>query len=435
MYGETGTAMRQELAGLLRQHRVQQRLGGPPEAREEAGLLIRQYRQTVLLWCSQAMRATSPLTFSNLAPAQPNPFRAVGGGGNGATPAGELARALELARQQSTALPATSEQVTTPTGHDVIERWRESARAARLAEHDTANEVAERMTAGQAQVVVGDVAAITQALVVLDQRYRNTPGWEQLAQSARLGWASLAAALDVNLRQPDYTVDELGWRPKTKIIEGSAKEGILGVLQAEHNLIVRMKSFPNATNLRYIIDSQRLLSRRLVPFAARIDPRLAEVWSDRADTYAELQRQFRRIGGRLGKGGYAAAEGANAVSRIKALPTDTVVEPRVLGGFQLLFNKLDRRIADVIEDGIDRCALLQRVTLPRVVEDSGGLVAPVRERFMPVNRAANPELMETIRGRLRPRQERAAPTPGPTRADLHAALIHRPERRASGLEL
>jgi hypothetical protein len=94
MYGETGTAMRQELAGLLRQHRVQQRLGGPPEAREEAGLLIRQYRQNVLLWCSQAMRATSPLTFSNLAPAQPNPFRAVGSGGNGANPAGELARAL-----------------------------------------------------------------------------------------------------------------------------------------------------------------------------------------------------------------------------------------------------------------------------------------------------------------------------------------------------
>ena len=177
MYGETGTVMRQELAGLLRQHRVQQRLGGPPEARHEAGLLIRRYRQNVQLWCSQAMRASSPVTFSNLAPAQPNPFRAVGGAGNGATPAGELARALELARQQSTALPATSEQVTTPTGHDVLERWRESARAASLAEHDTAHEVAQHMTAGQAKVVVGDVAAITQELVVLDQRYRKTPGW------------------------------------------------------------------------------------------------------------------------------------------------------------------------------------------------------------------------------------------------------------------
>jgi len=141
------------------------------------------------------------------------------------------------------------------------------------------------------------------------------------------------------------------------------------------------------------------------------------------------------ISGRLGKGGCAAAEGANAVRRIKALPTDTVVEPRVLGGFHLLFDKPDRRIADVIEDGIDRCALLERVTLPRVVEGSSSLPAPTPERFMPVNRGANPELMDTIRRRLRPRQERTVPTPGPTRAELHAALIHRPEPQASGPEL
>lgn len=90
-------------------------------------------------------------------------------------------------------------------------------------------------------------------------------------------------------------------------------------------------------------------------------------------------------------------------------------QPRVPGGFQLLFEKLDQRIADVIEDGIDRCAYLQRVTLPRLVE-GGGLVAPVRERFVPVDRGANPELIETVRGRLRPRPADIQLTPGPTRA-------------------
>ena len=50
--------------------------GGPtPEAREEVGVLIREYRQNVLVWLGQAMRAASPLAFSNLPPAQPNPFR------------------------------------------------------------------------------------------------------------------------------------------------------------------------------------------------------------------------------------------------------------------------------------------------------------------------------------------------------------------------
>lgn len=428
MYGETGTAVRQEFAALLRQHRVQQRLGGPPDAREERGLLIRQYRLGVLIWCSQAMHATSPLTFSNQAPAQPNPFRAVGTGGNTTTPAGELARAIDLAKQQSTADPATIEQLTTPSGHDMIEHWREAARAAALAEHDTAS--AARMTARQAQVIVGDVAAIVQGLVVLDQRYRSTPGWEQLAQGARLGWAALAAAMDVNLGQPDYTVDQLGWRPKTKVIQGPPRPGILGVLQAEHNLVVRMRAFPNAPNLRRVVDSQRLVSRHLVPFAARIDPRLADRWAARAETHGRLLQQLRRIGGRLGNGGYAAAEGANAVSRLRVLPVDTIVEPRVLGGFQLLFDRLDQRIAEVIEDGIDRRAYLQRVALPRLVK-GGGLVAPVRERFGPVDRGANPELLETIRGRLRPHPAEIQSTPGPTRADLHAALIHRPEGRSS----
>jgi hypothetical protein len=102
------------------------------------------------------------------------------------------------------------------------------------------------------------------------------------------------------------------------------------------------------------------------------------------------------------------------------------VEPRVLGGFQLLFDRLDRRIADVIEDGIDEGALFQRVRLPRLVESSGELVAPVRERFVPVDRTTHRELIDTVRDELRPRHTHQIATPGPTRAELSLALIHRP---------
>ena len=48
MYAENGAAMRQELAALLRQHRVQQRLGGTLNERADLGVQMRQYRQTVL---------------------------------------------------------------------------------------------------------------------------------------------------------------------------------------------------------------------------------------------------------------------------------------------------------------------------------------------------------------------------------------------------
>lgn len=423
MYGENGAAMRRELAALLRQHRIQHRIGGPAHPdRAVLGLQIRQYRQSLLIWSTQAMQAASPLLFSNLPTKPANPFRT---GRPGTTGAGELARALEHAKNHSSARAASSDLLTTPSDNPVVEHWRELARAATLAEHDTATEVASHLTAPQAQALVGDVAAIAQALVVLDQRYKNTPGWEQLPQNARLGWAALAAALDVNLGQPDYTVDSTGWRPKTKPIDGPAKPGILGVLQAEHNLAVRLKSSPNTMNLRLIVDSQRLLSSRLAPFAARIDHGLAQRWEARAATYSRIQQQLRDVGGRLGEGGLAAAEGANAVTRLASIPADTIFEPRVLSGFQTLFTKIDARIADIVESGIERGAFVKRVTVPRLVTGTGQLVKPVRERYLPVTQATDLDVVQTVRNELRPRPRIEAVGPGLTRADLHAALVHR----------
>ena len=66
MYGETGDLMRTELAALLRQHRILHRLGdGAPTApgavpdREAAGIVIQQYRQTILSWCAEAVMAAN----------------------------------------------------------------------------------------------------------------------------------------------------------------------------------------------------------------------------------------------------------------------------------------------------------------------------------------------------------------------------------------
>ena len=432
MYGETGAEMRREFAALLRQHRVQQKLGGPTqEARVQLGVLVREYRQTILMWLGQAMCAAHPLAFSNMPPAQPNPFRSVGAAGSDANATGELARALNLAESQSTAVRAPAAALVSPHDNPIVEHWRLAARAAALAEHDTSAQVASQMTATQAQALVGDVAALTQAIVVLDQRYRNTPGWERLAQSARLGWASLAAALDVNLGQPDYTVDHLGWRPKTKIIPDPARPGILGVLQAQHNLVIRMRSVPTATNLRLVVDSQRLVSAHLAPFAVRIDARLAERWTQRADTYSVIQKQLRELGGLLGVGSLAVAEGSRAVTRLRAISPDTIVEPRVLSGFQLLFDRLDERIADVIDDGVARGVYAKRVTLPRLAGGGVHLVWPTRQRFVPVTDATDLEVVRTIRDRLRPPKAVALASPGPTRVDLHSALIHQPPRRTT----
>lgn len=423
MYGENGAQMRTELAALLRQHRIMRRLAETSSAqRAAAGQQILRYRQTVLVWCAQAIGVARPLTFPNVPQKPADPFRAASDQGAAVA---ELARALETARDQATARPAASQEFTTPSANSVVEHWRLAARAAALAEHDTAPDQAIHLTAAQSRTIAGDVAAISQALVVLDRRYRNTPGWESIAGCDRLGWAALATALDVSLGQPDYSVDQTGWRPRTKPIGGPAKPGVLGVLQAEHNLLVRLESFPDAMNLRLIVDSQRLLSAGLVPYAERIDPKLARQWGDRAETYSRIQRELRNIGGRLGNGSGAAGEAANTVGRLKALRPETVIEPRMLGGFQTLFRRVDARITEILESGVERGAFVQRVTVPRLVSGDGRLVHPVRERFVPVARATDLEVIRTAREHLRSPEEPTVASAGTSRADLHAALLHR----------
>ncbi len=130
MYGENGAQMRTELAALLRQHRIMRRLAENSSAeRAAAGQQILRYRQTILVWCAQAVGVARPLTFPNGPPKPADPFRAATD--HGAAVA-ELARALEGAREQATTPLASSQEFTTPSANTVVEHWRLAARAAAL---------------------------------------------------------------------------------------------------------------------------------------------------------------------------------------------------------------------------------------------------------------------------------------------------------------
>lgn len=255
MYGENGGLMRAELSALLRQHRIQQRLRGDgthsvpatttAEERQQVGEHIRRYRQCVLVWCHQATAAAVPATASNLSRPPLNPFRAAVAR-HGALAA--LRRAVEQAVEASTAPFATLDELATPHDLPLVERWRHAARAAALGEHDFDAGLGHcRLDTQQRHTLVGDIAGVVQALVVLDQRYSGIPGWENLHRPDRLGWSALGCGLDASLDPPDYSVDVRGWRPPTKPVLGPFNPGLLGVLQAEHNLVMRMQSFPSAT--------------------------------------------------------------------------------------------------------------------------------------------------------------------------------------------
>lgn len=440
MYGENGGRLRAELGELLRQHRIQVRIGGAgthtvpvtttPEERQQIGEQIRRYRQSALLWCHQATVAVAPGAASALSKAPTNPFRAANPH-HGALAA--LQRALEHSVRTSTAALPTIEELTTPNDRPLVEHWRQLARSAALGEHDFAAALDSglghgRLDAQQRQTVIGDVAAIVRALVMLDQRYAHIPGWEKLNRPDRLGWSALACALDASLDPPDYSVDLRGWRPPTKVIKGTAKPGLLGVLQAEHNLVIRLQAFPSAVNLRLVVDSQRLLSGSLARLAEPIEPALQQKWLVREQTYTALQQELRNIAGRIGHGSLAAAEGANAVSRLKATPSSTELDPRALHGFDQLFTRLDTRVADVVEDGISRNAYLTRVRVPRLDANSGQMVAPTRARYVPLAEAQHTAIVDLVRTHLRPVPEPPTAPPGAarSRAELHAAIVHRP---------
>jgi hypothetical protein len=237
MYGENGALLRAELSALLAQHRIQLRLGGGGShsvpvtttrlEREEIGKQIRRYRQSVLLWCQQASRAVAPYASSNLSLAAPSPFRLP------PTEHGGLASlrvALDHAVGTSSApLPGLDELVASQE-LPLVEHWRQAARAAALGEHDfDAGLRHDSLNAPQAHTLIGDIAAVVRALVVLDQRYRSIPGWERLRRPERLGWSALACALDVSLEPPSYTIDTLGWRAHTNVMPGPARPGLLGV--------------------------------------------------------------------------------------------------------------------------------------------------------------------------------------------------------------
>lgn len=442
MYGENGGLMRAEMSALLRQHRIQQRIGGEGtrsvpatttgEERQLIGDQIRRYRQCVLVWCWQAAAAAVPATASNLYRPPANPFRAAEAR-HGALAA--LSRDIQQAVDASSATLATLDELAHPQLLPLVEHWRHAARAAALGEHDFDAGLGHgRLDAQQCQTLIADIAGVVKALVVLDQRYSNIPGWEKLHHPERLGWSALACALDASLDPPDYAIDMRGWRPPTKVIKGPGKPGLLGVLQAEHNLVVRMRSFPSALNLRLVVDSQRLLSGELARVVEKVEPGLHEAWTVRERTYVDLQHELRNVGGRIGTGGLAAAEGANAVSRLRAIRTDRPLESRVLHGFTTLFAALDNRVGDVIEEGIKRQSYFARVKVPAVEDDIGQMIAPPRERYLPLGEVQQTAIVRLTRDRLRPiaRPNQVLPQAARSRTDLHTAIVHEPERRSAG---
>lgn len=426
-YGENSGALRAELATLLRQHRIQQRLGGPgshtiPESttleeRASLGRQIARYRQSVLLWCLHAVRAAGPDTELGTSTARSR------------RPAEELRYRLTSATEPSPAGLPTLDELTTEHEFPMVETWRKAARAAALGEHDFAAGVTyTELSDAQCGAVLKDAAALTRGLVVLDRRYKNIPGWRTLTGQTLLGRAAEVCDRFAGDGEQDFTVDLRGWRPPEAVVDGPPPAGITGVLQAERNLLVHLSSVPNALNLRRILHSQRIVSHEAAGRAGDVAPVLAAKWVARAQIYSTLVRQTRDLSGVIGGGGAAAAQAAQAAARLRNLDCRDLPASRLLHHLDATFTRIDARIGDVIEHGIAGRLYLARVPLPRIDWQAAGLVKPVRTRHVHIDSTVQTDLVHLVRTqlRLRPTTPRSPADADPSRSALEAAITHRP---------
>ena len=430
-YGENSSQLRSELATLLRQHRIQQRLGGPgshsvpestsPEQRVELGRLIQLCRQATMVWCHQAVVAADP------AVALPVAKEKRSGG-----PAEELGYRLKRSIELSRAGLPTTEELTVARGFPMVDSWRGAAKAAVLGEHDFPGLMdQERLSIPQRMVVLKDAAEVVQALVVLDTRYKNILGWSPIRGRGHLARAATVCARFAAVVQPDYSVDQRGWRAPSATIDGGPLPGLAGVLQAEHNMLVLMTHVPNALNLRRILNSQRILSHEAARRAANAAPELVERWLVREETYKRLGDEMRNVGGLVGNAGPAAAEAANAVGRLRHLKAGELIGAASVQDLDKVFARVDVRVAAIIEQGVAEKLYFVSVSVPRIIDGTGQLVSRVRQRYVPITSPIQTDLLAVARDQLRrtgtavPVMHHGADT---SREELRHSIDHRPPK-------
>lgn len=344
-------------------------------------------------------------------------------------PAEELRYRLDAAINADHGGLPTLDELVTGQRFEMVDLWRQAARACAFGEHDFEAGVGYgRLSEAECMTVIHDAAEIARALVGLDRRYSNIPGWKQLKDPGRLGRAAEVCAAYSGYGDPDYSVDRRGWTPSARLIEGPGLPGIAGVLQAQHNLLLHLIKFPDAQCLRVVMDSQRIVSLEAARRLNESNPDRADPWRRRAETYKRLVHQTRDVGGLYGKGGIAAGQGSVAAARMQKLPVDGLTDPTQVRRLMRISAGIDERVCTAVELGIKERLYFQRVIVPAIENDNGDLVRGPRREWLPVTGPVQTELLDTVRHHLRPTPIQRKPPEGAAqnRLDFEATINHRP---------
>lgn len=426
MYGENGGRLREVLAALLGEYRINDqvlrdvsrtRSARSIEVRQsEVAAQMRRYRRTILTWCHQT-----------LVQADPNPVPA--SARESFTPPEWLRRSLQrMLTENSEPLPTTAE-LATPQEVGILESWRQAAKATVLAERDFDRGLSDGLLDHREwATLASDVADVTHALLILDRRYKHLPGWQTLKGIRYLNrYVDDCSAYAITVYgRPNYNIDWRGWHPPDPEIAADA-DPITHVLAAEHRLLNSLKSVPSMVNLRHLLMSQREASHLAADRAREVAPEQSARFRSREQTYAKLLRASRGAAGLAGTGAIATGHSAHVATLLMAIHVGEPISVEAFRSLDKLFRHVDNALYAAIEQGFTARLYLVRRTLPRIDPTDGRSTHRAREIYDPAERKGRTPLIAVARRQLRTEPPRMA-APGYSsfsRNDFRAAINHR----------
>lgn len=425
MYGENSGQLRYWIGVLLHEHRIQQRLGGAGshtvpetttmEERAALGQQIRRYRQCVLIWSLEAVRAAG----------HPS---GMGERTRPRDPAVELGLSINRTFAAASVDLAHGDDLTAPQSYATVESWRRAARAAVLGEHDFPTRMhATSFTLAQRSTVLKDAADVVRGLIVLDLRYKGVPGWEPLRSRGRLSRAAEACTLRAAEAELDYTVDRLGWQPPPAPITVQPLYGLPGVIQAQRQLLKDLRVLPTALCLRVVMESQRIIAHEIAIRSRDAAPAMSARCNGREQRYLRLAQATRDVVGIVGQ------QHATGTASIAATRAENLQPDLQLGATQLL--TLERSCADVdervdaaLEYGAVKRLYLLRVPQGAIDTEGPGIVKGRKNQVVPIPGHLKNELLNRVGAELPPTPYEPRPQVEALRSrhDFEAALQHRP---------
>lgn len=424
-YGDVSSTLRRHMAELLTIHQPSTALGSrrnrdrPSEAQlREQSQLIQRYRAHVLRWLATTAEEAVPSEVSSTLDPLWGPARLL------------TNRLDATVARNAEVTPATAEDFTRGARDEpaILDLWREAASTALVSRgrDELADLGPATSPAGRAErlAVLDDVAMMTRALIVLDDRHRHLPGWTPLGSTYRAGTYSPGLMRAAHLCR-DWTsaqprdveqADRRGWRPPLTITPGPVRPGTRGAVEALQNSVVELRDRPSARTYKLLLRSHYDMSRQVARLARGAgDDALAERFTRRATDYRDLVLATRNIDGTtgstdrladvvhrpasdrvLGPGGIALRDAEQARYLLSAAETATPDDLRALGA---LLATTDQRMAYHLEEGLRSATYVQ--TVGGKLEASGhGGVRRARAVYEPVTAATRPDLAE-LRARLR----------------------------------